>query len=260
LGRMAALRSAWVCGGSRGLGLGLAAGVLARGGAGARVWISGRDLGQDAAPGLAALRERWGDQVALVPLDATDPVAVEDAARRVADESGGALDALICTIGVLHRDGRQPEKRLRDFDPEWAIESFRVNAVAPMLLARAAIEHDLFDREQWTVIANLSAKIGSVSDNRLGSWYSYRASKAAQNQLNRCIAIELARMRRKTICVGLHPGTVDTQLSQPFSKNVSYEVFTVEKASEQLLNVLAGLDPATHNGKLLSYSGDVIDP
>ncbi len=141
----------------------------------------------------------------------------------------------------------KPEKRIADLDAASVLRAFTVNALGPALV----IKHFLptMDRHARTIIANISARVGSITDNRLGGWYAYRASKAAQNMLTRTVAIELARRNTNALCVGLHPGTVETALSEPFRKRVPRErLFTPARAAQQLLAVLEGLGPEDSGG------------
>lgn len=190
------------------------------------------------------------------------PVAVDllDEASIVAALSGiERIDLAIVATGMLHAPGGlQPEKSWRALDKATLIESFTVNAVGPVLLAKHVLP--LLPREGKAVFAALSARVGSISYNHLGGWYGYRASKAALNQLIRTLSIELARVRPQAICVGLHPGTVDSALSRPFQGGVAAgKLFTPATAAQHLLNVIDGLDP-THTGQLLAWDGSVIAP
>ena len=163
---------------------------------------------------------------------------------------------MICAAGILHDDGLQPEKSLRELDAVHLARVLAVNAIGPALV----IKHfaPLLPRTGRSVIAALSARVGSIGDNRLGGWYSYRASKAALNQLIRTASIELARSRREAIVVGLHPGTVDTGLSAPFRGNVAPgKLFTPEFAAGRLLDVLDGLS-ATASGRCYAWDGSEV--
>ena len=163
---------------------------------------------------------------------------------------------VICAAGILHEDGLQPEKSLRELDAERLARVFAVNAIGPALV----IKHfaPLLPRSGRSVIAALSARVGSIGDNKLGGWYAYRASKAALNQLIRTASIELARSRREAIVVGLHPGTVDTGLSAPFRSNVAPgKLFTPEFAVGRLLAVLDGL-PASASGRCYAWDGSEV--
>jgi NAD(P)-dependent dehydrogenase (short-subunit alcohol dehydrogenase family) len=136
------------------------------------------------------------------------------------------------------------------------MEAFAVNGAGPLLLAKHL--EPLLPRRERAVFASLSARVGSIGDNRLGGWYAYRASKAAQNMFIRTLAIELARRARGAICVALHPGTTDTELSRPFQGGVpESKLFTAERAVEQLLRVIDGLGPGD-TGRFIAWNGERI--
>jgi NAD(P)-dependent dehydrogenase (short-subunit alcohol dehydrogenase family) len=147
---------------------------------------------------------------------------------------------------------------LRDLDHASLTRLFAVNAIGPALVAKHFVP--LLPREGRGVLAALSARVGSIGDNRLGGWYGYRASKAALNMLVRTLAIELARTRKEAICVTLHPGTVDTGLSKPFQKAVPPErLFTPDRSAAHLLDVLDSLTPA-QTGRCFAWDGKEIAP
>ncbi|MEC9152536.1 MAG: SDR family NAD(P)-dependent oxidoreductase, partial [Pseudomonadota bacterium] len=130
---------------------------------------------------------------------------------------------------------------------------FRINTIGPALVAKHFLP--LLAKDRKTVFAALSARVGSIDDNRLGGWYGYRASKAALNMIIKSLSIELARRRPLAICVGLHPGTVDTALSQPYKRGVTKgSVFTPKRAAGNLLQVLETLKP-TDRGGLFAWDG-----
>jgi NAD(P)-dependent dehydrogenase (short-subunit alcohol dehydrogenase family) len=163
---------------------------------------------------------------------------------------------VVCAAGLLHAGPIQPEKSLRDLDPDHLARVMAVNAIGPALV----IKHfaPLLPRQGKSVIALMSARVGSISDNRLGGWYAYRASKAALNQVVRTASIEIARRWREAVIVGLHPGTVETPLSAPFSGNVSPEkLFTPAFAAGRLLAVIDGLD-AKDSGKCFAWDGSEV--
>jgi NAD(P)-dependent dehydrogenase (short-subunit alcohol dehydrogenase family) len=150
----------------------------------------------------------------------------------------------------------RPEKRLADLSADALARAFAVNAIGPLLVARHF--EPLLAHGERAVFASLSARVGSIEDNRLGGWYAYRASKAAQNQFTRTLAVEWARSRRNVICVALHPGTTDTDLSRPFQGNVpAGKLFEVDYAVTQLLQVIDRLQPAD-SGQFLAWNGDRI--
>jgi len=147
-------------------------------------------------------------------LDIGSEAAIREAAQHAAAQ--GETRLVIDATGFLHGDGFMPEKSWRDLDPSHMAKSFAVNAIGPALLMKHFLP--LLPRAGKSVFATLSAKVGSIADNQLGGWYSYRASKAALNQLIRTAAVELKRSHPEALCVAIHPGTTDTILSAPFSK------------------------------------------
>ena len=147
---------------------------------------------------------------------------------------------------------------MAQLDPAALAHQFAINAIGPALVAKHFLPAQ--PRTGRTVFAVLSAKVGSIGDNRLGGWYGYRASKAALNQLVRTLAIEHRRRNDRSIVVGLHPGTVDTALSKPFQANVvADQLFTPGRAAVQLLDVIEGLR-AIDSGKLFGWEGSEITP
>lgn len=180
--------------------------------------------------------------------DLTDEASIQAAAEQV-----GQPRLLVVATGHLHGHGAEPEKRLADLSPERLAYSLAVNAVGPALVLKHFAPR--MPRAGKSVIAVLSARVGSISDNRLGGWYGYRASKAALNQMVRTASIELAVRRPDLACVALHPGTVDTGLSAPFQKGVAPErLFTPQMAADHLLKVIDGLSGAD-TGRFLAWDG-----
>jgi NAD(P)-dependent dehydrogenase (short-subunit alcohol dehydrogenase family) len=164
------------------------------------------------------------------------------------------VDRLWVASGMLHDARQQPERALKQLDAAALTRSFAINAIGPALVLAAAAPHLAPDARA----AALSARVGSISDNRLGGWYGYRASKAALNQLWRTAAIELARTRPSTICVTLHPGTVATGMSAPFQRGVPTEqLFDADFAAGKLLQVLESLAPRD-SGSCFDWAGAAI--
>ncbi len=187
------------------------------------------------------------------PLELTDERSIAAAAEVVAGY-GRRIALVFDATGYLHDTEFSPEKALGQIDPRHMAKSFALNAIGPALLMKHFLP--LLPKEGRCVFATLSAKVGSIGDNQLGGWYSYRASKAALNQLVRTAAIELKRTRPQAICVALHPGTVDTGLSSPFSK-AGLNVQKPRDAAEGLLKVLAGMEP-TQSGGFFDFRGDAL--
>lgn len=218
-----------VIGAGGGIGAALLEGLRQRGGFGQVL-----GLGRNSAPAL----------------DLLDEASIERAARHVAALPGD-LRLFFDASGFLHGHGFQPEKSWRDLDPAALAHNFAVNAIGPALLMKHFLP--LLPRTGKSVFATLSARVGSIGDNNLGGWYGYRASKAALNQLVHTAAIELKRSRPQAICVALHPGTVDTNLSAPFAKS-GLAVRPPEEAAADLLAVIDGLVPE-QSGGFLDYRG-----
>jgi len=166
------------------------------------------------------------------------------------------LRLVIYTAGLLHDGDLIPEKRLSQVRRNQLERSFSVNAWGPLLVAQA-IEAAL-PRDRPVLLASLSARVGSIGDNRLGGWYAYRAAKAAQNQLLTTLAIEWRRRLPQACVTVLHPGTTDTALSAPFRSGVPPEkLFSPDRAASQLLDVL-GRQSAADSGLFLAWDGSTI--
>jgi NAD(P)-dependent dehydrogenase (short-subunit alcohol dehydrogenase family) len=191
---------------------------------------------------------------AIVPhtADITNEADLEALAASLKPE--GAFDLVLIASGLLSNDhGLQPEKSYRHQSMDAFEQVFRVNTFGPALVAKYMLP--LMPRSSRAVFAALSARVGSISDNRLGGWHAYRASKAALNMLIRNYAIEQARVNDQFIAVSLHPGTVDTGLSQPFQSNVpDAQLFSADRSAAYLLNVLDGLTQAD-TGKCFDWAG-----
>ena len=183
-------------------------------------------------------------------LDLLDEASIAACARWLA--ARGASELVIDATGILHGPDMAPEKSWRELDPATLAQAFAINAIGPALLMKHFLP--LLPRDRRAVFATLSAKVGSIGDNRLGGWYAYRASKAALNQLVRTASVELRRNRPQAICVALHPGTVDTGLSAPFAKS-GLQVQAPALAAQRLLTVLAGLK-AEDSGQFFDYRGE----
>lgn len=172
-------------------------------------------------------------------LDLTDEVSVAAAAETI-----GEASLVICATGLLHDDDMQPEKSWDALDPAHIARAFAVNATGPALAAKHFLPH--LPEKGRSVFAALSARVGSIGDNRLGGWVSYRASKAALNQIIRTFAVELKRRRPDAAIVGLHPGTVATGLSEPFGK--AGDKFSPAESAAHLLDVIDALGPSDSGG------------
>ena len=186
------------------------------------------------------------------PLDLLSEPSIAAAAAWVAGQ--GEVRLVLDATGFLH-DGRfRPERGWRDIDPAHMAHAFAINAIGPALLMKHFCP--LFPREGRVVFVTLSARVGSIGDNRLGGWHSYRASKAALNQLVRSAAVELRRHNPAGLCLALHPGTVDTALSAPFAKS-GLDTRPTEVAANDIIGVLDALG-AEHSGGFYDQRGQVV--
>ena len=170
--------------------------------------------------------------------------------------SSVAFDLILITTGMLHSNNIMPEKSLSEFDSEKAQSYFLQNTIGPGLV----FKHfgSLLNKQSPSIIAALCARIGSIGDNRLGGWYSYRASKAALMMMIKSASIELKRKNSNAICVGLHPGTVDSKLSQPFHKHIKQSmIITPEDSVSQLIQTLSSIT-LQDTGLQFAYDGEQI--
>lgn len=189
-----------------------------------------------------------------LPCDFRSEQTVADAAQKVA--SVGAFDLVIVATGLLHTDDYKPEKRYKDINTEQFLDQMQINALGPSLVAKHFVP--LLSKEYKSVFAVLSAKVGSIEDNQLGGWYSYRASKAALNMMVKTLSIEVARTNKHAVMAALHPGTVDTGLSAPFQSNVpTSKLFSPETAARYILSTIDKIKPED-TGKLWSWDGTLI--
>lgn len=180
-----------------------------------------------------------------IEADILDEASLAAAAARLAGQ--GPLTRIVVATGRLHGPGIAPEKSLRALALAPMLDLFAVNAAGPALVAKHLLP--LTPRDQASAFAAISARVGSIGDNRLGGWYAYRASKAALNMLIRTLAIEHQRTRPLGLCVALHPGTVDTALSQPFQSGVpAGRLFSPDQSAAALLGVLDSLGPEASGG------------
>lgn len=207
------------------------------------------------ARGSEVLRFSRSDTDGHYHIDLRNEASIAVAAE-IAKARGG-IDCLIIATGFLNGDGL-PEKSFRQMSADGLMENFQINTIGPALVAKHFAP--LLPRTGPCLLAALSARVGSISDNRLGGWYGYRASKAALNMMIRNLAIELRRSRPEAICAALHPGTVDSDLSRPFQGNVPEDkLFTPQYSADRLLKVMDGLVPA-QSGRIFAWDGTEIAP
>ncbi|MEE4675714.1 SDR family NAD(P)-dependent oxidoreductase [Pseudomonas alliivorans] len=226
-----------ICGASRGIGLALCAALLARDDV-AQVWAVAREA--STSTGLAELAEQYGQRLRRVDCDARNEQALEALASQTL-EGCEHLHLVISALGILHQDGAKPEKGLAQLTLASLQASFATNTFAPILLLKHLLP---LLRKQPSTFAALSARVGSIGDNRLGGWYSYRASKAALNQLLHTASIELKRLNHSSTVLAIHPGTTDTELSQPFQVNVPEgQLFEPAFSARRIIEVVGAHGP-----------------
>jgi NAD(P)-dependent dehydrogenase (short-subunit alcohol dehydrogenase family) len=193
---------------------------------------------------------------AWLHLDLENETSIAEAAAAI-ERLVGELRLVILATGILHEGDRfQPEKTWRVLTGSTMESAFRVNTIGPALVAKHFLP--LLARDRKSVFAALSARVGSIEDNHFGGWYAYRTSKAALNMLIKTLSIELARRNQHALCVGLHPGTVDTALSKPFQGGVTEgKLFSAALSARHLLTVLDNLSPE-NTGCLYAWDGSKI--
>lgn len=204
---------------------------------------------------LVPLAQSSAGRLTVDQVDITDEASLAALSERIGAHTSRLHLVLNCT-GRLHDAALVPEKTVAGVTRASLEASFAVNAFGPILLAKALLP--LLRHGEPAVFASISARVGSIGDNRLGGWYAYRAAKAAQNQLLKTFSIELARVNKRAACLLLHPGTVDTALSRPFQRGVSPEkLFSPERAARQLLEIIARSGPE-NSGSFVAWDGALI--
>ncbi len=176
----------------------------------------------------------------------------EPSIAAAATATAGPIHLLVCATGVLTVDGTKPEKSFRHLDPEVMLAQFKTNAVGPALIAKHFLPR--LDRGSRSIALFLSARVGSIGDNRLGGWVSYRSSKAALNQVVRTASIEASRTHPEAVVAAIHPGTVRTALSDPYSSG--HPTVSPDVAARDILRSADGL---RNTGVFVAYDGSTID-
>ncbi|MDB9763577.1 SDR family NAD(P)-dependent oxidoreductase [Gammaproteobacteria bacterium] len=188
-------------------------------------------------------------------IDIEDEISVKKAAEVIGTQK---IDIVIVATGILHNKDFGPEKSIKDLDPDNFLKVLKINTIGPAIIGKHFLP--LLTKDQKSVFAFLSARVGSISENKLGGWYSYRASKTALNQVVKNFSIEVFRTNPNAVILGLQPGTVESNLSQPFKKNVAREkLFTPEYSAEMLAKVILN-STQKNSGDLLSWDGEIINP
>ncbi|MCV6621078.1 MAG: SDR family NAD(P)-dependent oxidoreductase [Cellvibrionaceae bacterium] len=187
-------------------------------------------------------------------LDYLDEAALKECAESISSHC--MIDRVIVATGILHSDDLMPEKTFKTISQESLQYLHQVNTVIPALIAKHFLPK--LRREETSVFAALSARVASISDNKLGGWYAYRSSKAALNMLIKTFAIEMNMKNKNAVVVGLHPGTVDSELSKPFQKNIPQaQLFTAEQSVRHLIDVIDNLD-SDDSGNCYAWDGAII--
>lgn len=238
--------TALVVGAGRGIGLGFIRQLLARTEID-RVYATYRQ--RAAATELLATTDL---RLHCIQMDITDEFQLAAMVQQIQTETDKLHYTINC-VGVLHDGEMQPEKSLRQIDAAQLLRYFQVNSIGAMLLFKQI--QPLLKHGDRSIVATISAKVGSIGDNQSGGWYGYRASKAALNMFVKTTAIEYKRTCPQAIVVALHPGTTDTQLSLPFQRNVPPEkLFSVDRTVTQLLTVIERLE-SSDSGEFFAWDG-----
>ncbi|MED6134605.1 hypothetical protein PIB30_038394 [Stylosanthes scabra] len=217
----------------------------------------------DASIGLAQLKDKFADRLKVLPLDLTLESSIEASASSI-KETYGHLNLLINASGILSiPEVLQPETTLKKLEKSALMLTYEINAVGPILVIKhmwplLQVGGGFGTERSNAVVASLSARVGSIGDNHLGGWHSYRSSKTALNQLSKTAAVEFARKKDPIVCILLHPGTVDTDLSKPFQRNVPKEkLFSKEFSVQKLLRIIDNVK-SNDNGKFFAWDGQEI--
>ena len=188
-------------------------------------------------------------------IDLEDEQSIENAANEA--KTYGPYQLIIVATGALHGDDFSPEKSYKQMSAKNLKKVFNINTIGPALVGKCFIP--LLDNQNPSVLSFLSARVGSISDNKLGGWHAYRASKAALNMLIKNFSIELNRTNKLAKVIGLHPGTVDTRLSKPFQRNVpENKLFTPKFSAASMASVISNLDD-NESGSIFAFDGSKIN-
>ena len=179
-------------------------------------------------------------------------------ARAASAHENDFFDKIIICIGMLHNENFMPEKRIEDFSENQFMKTMEINTLIPSLIAKNFYKK--LKKDEESILAFLSARVGSITDNRTGGWYSYRASKASLNMMVKNFSIELGRYNKKLVVIGLHPGTVDSHLTQPFQKNLEdSKIFSADFSVSKLSSVIDSLSVES-SGKCIDWEGKIVFP
>jgi NAD(P)-dependent dehydrogenase (short-subunit alcohol dehydrogenase family) len=195
------------------------------------------------------------DKVIINKIDIENEDSIKQASEIAGKDT--PLDLVIVAVGMLHQDKLMPEKTIKNLSKENFQQIYNINTIAPAIIAKHFLPK--LNKDSKSIFTALSARVGSISDNKLGGWYAYRASKSALNMILKNLSIEINRSNKNAVIIGLHPGTVDSKLSKPFQAAVKEDkLFTAEYSVGKLITVIKN---STHedSGKIFDYEGAEIE-
>jgi NAD(P)-dependent dehydrogenase (short-subunit alcohol dehydrogenase family) len=198
--------------------------------------------------------ESSDEKVQSIEIDYSKEETFENLDKIVELES---ISSIIIATGILHTDQIKPEKSINSIDFESLKDVFQVNVFGPILLVKKLLP--LIKKSQGVKIVFLTARVGSISDNEIGGWYSYRSSKSALNMMISNLSIELQRANKEHIVIGIHPGTVKSNLSEPFLRHVKHNIFSPRESVELMSQVISNISQKD-SGKCFDFLGKVVDP
>ena len=194
------------------------------------------------------------DKIQSVEIDYNDEATLKnlDAISQL-----DSISKIIIATGILHTDHIKPEKSIDSIAGEDMRKVFQVNVFGPILLVKKLLP--LIKKSKGVKIVFLTARVGSISDNVLGGWHSYRSSKSALNMMIKNLAIELKRLNKEHVVIGIHPGTVKSHLSEPFLRHVKHDIFSPKESVDLMMQVVNKVTQKD-SGKCFDFSGKVIEP
>ncbi|XP_046441559.1 C-factor-like [Daphnia pulex] len=254
---------ALIQGASKGLGLQFSKVLTARADV-AKVIATSRGAENEAV--LLDIQKQFPKKLVLINVDITKEDNIKRIVPIITEKSGGKLDLVLNCSAILHPSGKG-ETSLRDVSFEGLRSTFETNTIGPLLTAKyfsplllksSGLFGNQSGKKHSGILVNMTAKVSSISDNQIGGWYSYRLSKTALNMATKNLSIELGRGKSKVICVAMHPGTVDTDLSRPYHKGVPADkLFSAEKSVNFLMTIIDKLS-VEDTGKCIGWDGNII--
>lgn len=244
-----------ITGANRGIGLEFVRQTLNR--TDANVIACCRD--PDHAQDLHELKDHmYGDRVTISKVDVSKQESIIHFCKHISEQYD-RVDHLINVAGILHDNTQMPERNIREIRRDWLTHTLQVNTIGPLMMTQGLFPLLKTNGTQRTpsVVANISARVGSIGDNKLGGWYSYRISKAALNMVTKNLSIEFKRSGIHV--VSLHPGTTDTELSKPFQKNVKPDkLFRTEFSVSKMYEIIEAITSET-SGTFIAWDGKEIE-